>query len=359
MLSENDILKAKILIVDDEESSVKLVEDIFRKAGYNNITTTRDSRKAIDLYKELDPDLLVLDLVMPHMDGFQIMNQLKEINPDSYLPIVILTNESDQDVRFKALESGAKDFLNKPYDRVEVLIRFRNLIEVRMLQNQVQNQNRLLEEKVNLRTRELNETQQDVIHRLARAIEYRDSETGLHIIRMSHYTAFLAKKAGLNKDDCELILTASPLHDIGKIGIPDSILQKPGRLSDEEWEIMKTHTTIGAELLSGSNSKFMRMAREIAISHHEKWDGTGYPYGLKGEEIPLVGRICGITDVFDALMTIRPYKVAWPVDKTMDEIKQGRGNHFDPHLVDCFIEILPDIRKVRDKYIDPIMKTDE
>jgi putative two-component system response regulator len=354
MITDEQILNAKILIVDDQVLSVRLLMEIFRKAGYKNLAYTNDSRQASKLYREVRPDLMVLDLNMPHMDGFQVMAQLKEIEGSSYLPVLVLSNEENQVVRLLALESGAKDFLNKPFDRIEVLIRIRNLIEVRMLHNETKDQNKILEEKVKGRTQELYDTQIDVIQRLGRAVEYRDSETGMHTLRMSHYAACLSAKAGLSTEKCELILIASPLHDIGKIGIPDSILQKPGKLTPEEWKIMQTHTTIGAELLSGSNSKFIRMAREIALNHHEKWDGSGYPNGLKGEDIPLVGRICCLCDVFDALTNKRPYKKAWSLEETLEEIKKGSGSHFDPNLVKCFFAILPQIKRIREKYFDPM-----
>jgi putative two-component system response regulator len=354
MSSESSsILNAKILIVDDLEMNIRILQDILHKAGYKNITTTTKPTEAVKLYHEIKPDLLVLDLNMPEMDGFQVMEELQKQNNDDYLPILVLSNEESQDIKFKALESGAKDFLNQPYDRIEVSKRIKNLIEVRMLHMEVRDQNHILEEKVKSRTKELYDTQIDVIQRLARAIEYRDSETGMHIIRMSNYSSCLAANAEMSMEDCELILTASPLHDIGKIGISDSILRKPGKLSAEEWVIMRTHTTIGAELLSGSNSRFLEVAKEIALTHHEKWDGSGYPNGLKGEEIPLIGRICGICDVFDALTTKRPYKEAWTWDETVAEIKAQRGKHFDPNLLDCFISILPKLKNIQEKYIDP------
>lgn len=352
MISAEQIAMAKILIIDDEEVSVRLFTEMLKKAGYKNITATMESETAKSLYDQIRPDLVILDLDMPGLDGFDVMKQFQEIEGESYLPILIITSEDNPDVRLKALESGAKDFLNKPYDRLEVIMRINNLLEVRLLHNEVRDQNKALEHKVKGRTQELYDTQIDVIQRLGRAIEYRDSETGMHIIRMSHYSACLAAKAGLSMEDCELILTASPLHDIGKIGIPDSILRKPGKLTPEEWAIMKTHTTIGAELLSGSNSKFIKMARDIALTHHEKWDGMGYPNGLKEEDIPIVGRICGLCDVFDALMSKRPYKRSWTLEETLDEIKAGAGSHFDPNLVDHFFEILPQIEHISKKYVD-------
>ncbi len=353
MLSESEILGAKILIVDDQRMNVQLLEQILRNAGFYNITATTESKEVSDLYESLQPDLVALDLNMPEMDGFDVMKVLKEKEGDSYLPIIVISNEESQEVRFKALESGAKDFLNKPYDRIEVCIRIRNIIEVRLLSNQSRDQNKILENKVKIRTKELYETQQDVIERLARAIEYRDSETGMHIIRMSHYSSCLATEIGLTMKECEILLTAAPLHDIGKIGIPDSILLKQGKLTAEEWIIMKSHTTIGAELLSGSTSQFLTTAKEIALSHHEKWDGSGYPRQLSKKDIPLIGRICGICDVFDALTTARPYKKAWSFNDAMEEIHIQKGVHFDPHMVDAFDKILPSIQFIANKYSDP------
>ena len=287
---------------------------------------------------------------MPYLDGFEVMAKLKEIDGQSYLPILVISDHQDQAIRFRALESGAKDFLNKPYDRIEVLIRIRNLIETRMLHNEVKDQNKKLENKVKHRTKALYEAQVDVIQRLARAIEYRDCETGGHIMRMSRYAECLARQAGLSPQECEIILTASPLHDIGKIGIPDNILQKPGQLTDSEWIIMKTHTTIGAELLDGNDSQFLKIAREIALTHHEKWDGSGYPHGTRGEGIPLVGRISCLCDVFDALTNKRPYKRAWSSEESFAEIRKGRGTHFDPMLVDCFFEVQDKIQDIKQAY---------
>ena len=356
MISEEQILNAKILAVDDQELSIRLLVGILEKAGYRNITQTTDPRLASKLYEKIMPDLIILDLNMPYMDGFQVMSQIRQLEGDNYLPLLMISGEENHEMRFLALESGAKDFLKKPYDRVEVLVRIRNIIEVRMLHNEVRNQNKILDFKVNQRTQELYETQLDVIQRLARAVEFRDTETGMHIIRMSHFSAMLAAQAGLKKDICDLILAASPLHDIGKIGIPDSILRKPGKLTPEEWEIMKTHTTIGAELLKGGNSQFLIMASEIALTHHEKWDGTGYPYGISGERIPLIGRICCLCDVFDALMTKRPYKNAWSIEATLEEIRKGKDAHFDPRLVDLFLKIVPELRHVHEKYADQDVK---
>jgi putative two-component system response regulator len=353
MISQDKLYNAKILIIDDSEISVRLMTEILKKAGFKYMTVTKDPREAKTLYTQIQPDLVILDLNMPHFDGFQVMGQLQEIEKDSYVSVLVLSNEESQELRHKALAAGAKDFLNKPIEHVETLIRIRNLLEVKLLQNEIRFQNKLLEQRVRERTIELYETQLDVIQRLARAIEYRDSETGMHIVRMSHYSESLARRAGLSAKECEMIVTAAPLHDIGKIGIPDRILCKPGKLTPEEWEIMKAHTTIGAELLSGSHSELLMMARKIALTHHEKWNGLGYPNGLKEDQIPFVGRICGICDVYDALISKRPYKKAWSQEETLEEIKRLKGTHFDPFLVDCFFDILPEINHIDQKYHDP------
>ncbi len=349
MSSEDKILNAKILIIDDQKLDVLVIEKILRTAGYSNIRITFDSRQANLIYREFQPDIVLLDLNMPHLDGFGVMEQLKEIERDSYLPVLVISSERSQEVRLRALHSGAKDFLNKPYESVEVLMRIHNMIEVRMLHNEIRNQNKMLETKVNERTVELRETRLDIIHRLARAAEFRDNETGIHVIRMSRFSTRLAQAIGMSEAQCDLMLHASPLHDIGKIGIPDSILLKAGKLDPEEWETMKTHTTIGAKLLSDSSFALMKMAKLIALTHHEKWDGTGYPRALKGEDIPLVGRICALCDVFDALTSKRPYKEAWPTSEAMVEIQKGKGTHFDPTLVDTFLKILPDIERIKEE----------
>jgi len=351
MFKEDVFSTAKILIVDDEPTSVRFLTKILSDAGYTNIKSTRDPKKVEQLYSDFKPDLLILDLHMPHMEGFKIMDQLKAIHKDDdYLPILVISQERNRVIQFSALEAGAKDFLVKPYDSIEVLLRIRNFLEIRMLHQKMSGQNLILEKNIQERTEQLYQNQKDVIALLSRAVEYRDSETGTHTMRLSLYVFHLAEAVGLSPIECEIMSTASLLHDIGKIGIPDSILQKPGKLTPEEWKIMKTHTTIGSELLSDSNSKYLELGQKIALTHHEKWDGSGYPKGLKGERIPLAGRICGLCDVFDALTSKRPYKKAWPIDEALDEIKNGSGSHFDPAVVDCFFRVLPQVRKIQNEY---------
>ncbi len=349
---DNELPNAKILVVDDEAANVKLLQRLLSAAGYQNIDTTTDPREVADMYRQNRHDIVLLDIRMPHKDGFEVMKDLHEVDSDDYIPVLVLTAQIDPETRLRALEGGAKDFLNKPFDRWEVLNRIKNMLEVRLLHNQVRDQNRILEEKVRERTQELFETRLEIIRRLGRAAEYRDNETGNHIIRMSKYSEIVAAAAGFSETDCELILNASPMHDIGKIGIPDRILLKPGKLDAEEWEIMKSHVTIGAEILSGHHSELMNLAREIALSHHEKWDGSGYPNGLSGEEIPEAGRIVALSDVFDALTSERPYKKAWSVDDAMAEIRRNKGSHFEPRLVDLFEAHLPAILEVKGQYVD-------
>lgn len=341
-----NFLKSKILIIDDEPANIALLEDILEEGGFTYFRSTTDSRKALDMYKEIRPDLVLLDLNMPYLDGYQVMDQLKEVEQESYAPILVLTAQSDRNTRIKSLEAGARDFLGKPFDLIEVKQRILNMLEIRLLHNQTRDQNRLLELKVKERTFELEETRREAILRLGRAAEYRDNETGMHVIRMSRLSARLAKEIGLSEKECQLILQASPMHDVGKIGIPDDILLKPDKLNDEEWHTMKKHPEIGAEILSGSRSELMQMAEAIALSHQERWDGSGYPYGLKGEEIPLAGRIVAVADVFDALTSKRYYKDAFTVEESMKIIEENSGKDFEPRLVDAFKNALSEMIKI-------------
>ncbi|HEC28514.1 MAG TPA: response regulator [Gammaproteobacteria bacterium] len=347
-----DTIQANILIVDDQEMNVKLLDKILRQSGFTNITCTSDSRQVEQLYLENDFDLVLLDIRMPHLDGFEIIEKLDSIEKDSYVPILVLTAQNDQQTKLNALKLGAKDFLTKPFDQTEVMLRINNLLEVRLLHKQQKSLNMALDLRVQERTQELNDTRLEVIRRLGRAAEFRDNETGFHIIRMSQYAQLITLSVGLGAEEAELILNASPMHDIGKIGIPDNILLKPGKLDSNEWEIMKTHSAIGAEILSGHDSELMIMAREIALYHHEKYDGSGYPAGLAGADIPIAARIVALSDVFDALTSERPYKKAWPVEEAVAEIKQSSGQHFDPELVHAFEKTLPDILDVRVQYLE-------
>ena len=348
-----DLKKASILVVDDEMANVRLLEKMLATIGYKNVICTTDPTRALSLYQEHKSDLILLDLDMPKLDGYKVMDQFNELTENSPPPILVLTAQHNQSYRQRALDSGARDYVTKPFDGNELLSRVRNLLEVQMAHKYMRFQNEILEQKVLERTHELHETRLQVVRRLGRAAEYRDNETGLHIIRMSKIAALLGEAAGMIAYDCDLLLNAASMHDIGKIGIPDKILLKPGKFESEEWEVMKTHAQIGADILSGDDSDLMIMAHDIAISHHEKWDGNGYPNGLKGDAIPLVGRITALADVFDALTSERPYKKAWPIEKAVDFIKEERGKHFDPELVGDFLQKLPEIIEIKDKYYEP------
>lgn len=345
-----DTKKAKILIVDDQQLNISLLTKIMNNEGYHQVTGLTDSREVIPSYAAHDYDIVLLDIRMPHMDGMQVLEQINLVPKEAYVPVVVLTAQDDKETKLRALQLGAKDFLTKPFDQAEVLLRVNNLLETRLMHKQQCNLNRVLDRKVKERTDELKKTRLEVIRRLGRAAEFRDNETGFHIIRMSKYAQIIARKYGLSDHIAELILNASPMHDIGKIGIPDSILLKPGKLDKEEWEIMKTHAAIGAEILSGHDSELMIMASEIAQYHHEKYDGSGYPQGLAGDDIPISAQIAALSDVFDALTSVRPYKKAWPVEDAVEEIKKSSGSHFNPMLVQAFLDSMPEILEVRNKY---------
>lgn len=335
--------RGTILIVDDQENNVRILERMLRKDGYERLFGTTDPRQAVGLFREHSPDLVLLDLHMPYLDGFAVLEQLRPFIPEHcYLPILVLTADISSESKQRALSAGAKDFLAKPFDAVEVLLRIRNLLEARYLYLQLQAQNDVLEQKVLERTLELEEAQVEILERLALAAEFRDDATKEHTQRVGEASARLAAKLGLPSAMVSLVRRAAPLHDLGKLGVPDQILLKLGRLTEDEFEIIKTHTTIGARILSGSRHALLQLAERIAMTHHEHWDGTGYTGGLSGEAIPIESRIVAVVDVFDALTHSRPYKRAWPVEEAIAEIVTQRGRHFDPRIVDTFIELLRD-----------------
>jgi cyclic di-GMP phosphodiesterase len=330
---------ASILIVDDEDANIEILQRILTRAGFTRIETTNDSREVSALYVEHRPDLILLDLHMPHLDGLEVMDQLNEIAEASYLPILILSGDLMPEARRDALSRGAKDFVNKPFQQDELLLRIKTLLETRFLYIQIQGQNQLLEAKVRERTRELVEAQIEIIERLAVAAEFRDDNTGQHTHRVGQMSALLAKQLGLADAQVSLIRRAAELHDVGKIGVPDTILMKMGKLTPEEFEIVKTHTVIGARILSGGKFPLLRLAEEIAFSHHERWDGEGYAH-IRGVDVPLAGRIVAVADVFDALTQQRPYKPAWPVAEAIGEIDRQRERQFDPAVVDAFLRVI-------------------
>jgi putative two-component system response regulator len=347
-----DLYDQTILVVDDEPVNLKLLERILSSEGYRHIVSISDPLQVLPAYKKHQPALILLDLNMPIMNGFQVMEQLAELKDLIAPPIVVLTAQSQQDSLLRALQQGARDYVTKPFDRRELLMRVRNFLDAHVAHRLVRHQKEHLEALVRERTSELQDTRLEIIRRLGHAAEYRDEETGNHIVRMSKMCALLASKLGWSEAQCDLMLQASPMHDVGKIGIPDAILLKPGKLQPHEWETMKTHAEIGARLLDGNESDLLTMAREIALSHHEKWDGSGYPLGLSGTKIPLSGRIAALADVFDALTSRRPYKEAWPLADAVDLIRNNRGRHFDPDLVDLFLADVDGFVRIKDEYID-------
>ncbi|HEY8166279.1 MAG TPA: HD domain-containing phosphohydrolase [Gemmatimonadaceae bacterium] len=333
-LSDSQTATARILVVDDQEVNVRLLHRILEREGYQNIRVTTDGRDVAGLFIEFHPDLLLLDLHMPGHDGFEILRELSPvINGGGYLPVLMLTGDASPEAKRGALSLGAKDFLAKPFDATEVLLRIRNLLETRFLYRSLEQQNSRLEMKVDERTSDLQESQIEILERLARTAEIRDNDTGRHTKRVGELSARLASALDLDSRLVDLIRRAAPLHDLGKIGIPDSILLKPGKLTPDEMAVMRTHTVIGAEILSGGHSELVTIAEHIALGHHERWNGAGYPNGRAGDEIPIEARIVAVADCFDALTHSRPYRRAWPLDTVLAELHKGSGIHFDPIVV--------------------------
>jgi len=332
----------KILIVDDISQNIKVLGEALR--GEYTISFAKDGRRAIELARsETPPDLILLDIMMPDMDGYEVCRELKSHQSTRDIPIIFITAKSDVEDETKGFGFGAVDYITKPINPTIVQARVRTHIELKLHRDN-------LEDLIRHRTRELEDTRLEIIYRLARAAEFRDNETGQHVRRLSHYCGLLAQAVGLPKAHCELIFHASSMHDVGKIGIPDNILQKPGKLDPNELQIMENHARIGADLLGGHDSELLQLASTIALTHHERWDGSGYPQGLRAEEIPVEGRITALCDVFDALTNDRPYKRAWPDQEAVDEIQRQRGKHFDPQITDLFVDNLTKILLVRTEF---------
>jgi putative two-component system response regulator len=340
MMFEEEYLDSKILIVDDEPANLRLLERILQRDGFRQIQTTNDPRHFLTLYAEQQPDILLLDLHMPGLDGFAIMEQLRDRIPDGdFLPtILVLTADITPEARQRALMAGAKDFLTKPVDPTEVVLRVKNLLETRYYYGQFRRHNRPTERKVGERTRQIERAQVEILERLACAAEYREDETGHHAQRVGHNSALIAHTTGLIDSEVVLLRLAAPLHDVGKIGIPDDILLKPGRLTAEEFDEMKKHTSIGAGILAGSEFSVLQRAEEIALYHHENWDGSGYMH-MSGDSIPLSAQIVHVADVFDALTHERPYRRPWSTEEALDEIRDKSGVFFNTELVDALLAV--------------------
>lgn len=350
--------KPRILVVDDEDRIRRLMEAMLTPMGYE-VLLAQDGEEALSRVGEIQPDVILLDVMMPKMSGFDVAARLKTDEETKIIPIVMVTGLSELEDRVKALEAGADDFLSKPVEKTELKARVQSLIKVKAYNDHMRDYQKELEAEVAKRTGQLKRAFEkikkaslDTIYRLTSAAEYKDEDTGAHIQRMSRYAAAVASRMGLNAKVVESILYSAPMHDVGKIGIPDRILLKPGKLDSEEWEIMKRHTTIGGRILAGSEAGFIKLGEVIALTHHEKWDGSGYPSGKKETAIPLAGRITAIADVFDALASRRPYKEAFPLEKSFNIIREGRGSHFDPDVVDAFFAIEDEILSIKEKYKD-------
>lgn len=329
----------RILIVDDQDENTRLLARILARAGYTNVASTTNSDEALALHTNFQPDLVLLDLHMRGKDGFQVLQEIVVHGSDERIPVLMITADDSAEVKRQALALGAKDFVGKPFDSGEVLLRISNLLETHFLYRRLRSQNSDLENKVAERTRELEQSQLEVLERLAAAVEFRDDDTGNHTRRVAHVSALLAQAVGLDPTSVELIRRAAPLHDIGKVGIPDSILLKAGPLTAEEFEMMKTHTVIGSRMLSKGRSELVRYSQRIARSHHEWWDGSGYPDRVSGQSIPLEARIVAVADFLDALTHERPYRPARGIDETLEEIKRRAGTHFDPIVAKALLAI--------------------
>lgn len=338
MIGPSDILRGKILIVDDLDVNVILLERMLRGAGYTCITTTTDSRTVCALHLSNHYDLILLDIKMPGMNGFEVMEALKKVEPEGYRPILVITAEPGHKMR--ALQAGAKDFIGKPFELNEVLARVHNMLEVRLLHKELHDQNDVLEQRVLERTADVRDSHLETIFTLTRAAEHKDEDTGTHVKRISYYCRELARLLGQSKEFIDTIFFASPMHDIGKIGIHDHVLLKPGGFTTDEWEIMKGHAVMGAKILGKSKSPYLVMGAEIALNHHERWDGSGYPGGKRGTATPLAARIMNICDIYDALRSKRPYKPAFEHLRAVDIITHGddrtRPEHFDPVILAAF-----------------------
>lgn len=337
-------MQATILVVDDTPSNISVLMEILR-ADYRVLAATSGAVALKIACGDPPPDLILLDVMMPEMSGHEVCQRLKAASSTRMIPIIFVTAMNQTEDETQGFALGAVDYITKPVSPPIVKARVRTHLAL-------YDQNRELERLVRERTAELRHTRLEIIKRLGRAGEFRDNETGMHVIRVAHYCQQLGKAARMNEEDLDLLFHAAPMHDIGKIGIRDNVLLKPGKLDDNETRIMRQHVPFGAEIIGEHSDGLLSMARTIALTHHEKWDGTGYHRGLQGEEIPLVGRITSIADVFDALTSARPYKKAWPIDDAVTYLKREAGRSFDPELIQKFVDLLPQILAIREQFSD-------
>ncbi len=343
----------KVVIVDDTHINLVLMSRLMEKLEDVSTIAFQSASEALAWCRANPYDLLILDYMMPELNGLDFIGALGG-HPRERPPVLMVTASQDVEVRHRALENGANDFLIKPIDKVEFLARTRNMLELRRATVALQSRASWLASEVNSATAELRAREQETIMLLCRASEYRDPETGAHIQRMAHYSRLIAAELGMSCAEQDRLLSAAPMHDIGKVGTPDTILLKPGRLNPDEMEIMRQHALIGYNILKSSEAKMLQLAAEIAYSHHERFDGTGYPNGLKGEAIPLAGRIVAVADVFDALTNVRPYKQAWTLDAARAFLIENSGSHFDPACVNALLKRWPEVLEIRGRLHDSV-----
>ncbi|MCD8568614.1 MAG: two-component system response regulator [Geovibrio sp.] len=332
-----------VLVVDDVPENIDILSNILKPEF--KVKVAINGRKAIEIAEKDLPDIILLDVMMPEISGYEVCRALKSSLITRSIPVIFITAKGEVEDESKGFSAGGADYITKPVSAPIVLARVKT--QLAMYDNK-----RMLENMVRERTKELQETRLEIIRRLGFAAEYKDNETGMHVIRMSRYCQLIAKKIGMKDSEAELILTAAPMHDVGKIGIPDNILLKPGPLDAEEWRLMKEHPKIGFKIIGGHRSELLQTAATVALTHHEKWDGSGYPDGLKGEEIPIIGRIAAVADVFDALTSVRPYKAAWSIEKAVDYIRSESGRHFDPRMAEAFLKCMPDVLNIKENFGD-------
>ena len=345
-------LKMNVVVVDDTPINVSLLSHLIARLPDCSPVTFTEPQKGLDWSLQNVPDLVIVDYMMPELDGIEFIRRFRSAPGRADIPVLMVTANDQVAVRHQALDAGANDFLTKPIDKTEFMARSRNMLSLRRGQRRLENHAASLAEEVRLATAEILARERETVIRLSRAADSRDPETGAHILRMAHFSKLIAAQLGLALADQEMILEAAPMHDIGKIGIPDNILLKPGRLDAAEFDIMKRHARMGFEILDGSQSPFLQCAALIALGHHEKFDGGGYPNGLKGEAIPLFARICAVADVFDALTSERPYKKAWELGRATDFLREGAGSHFDPACVAAFLAGWDDVLRIRERFKD-------
>lgn len=350
--SETSLRTARVLVVDDIEFSIDLAVLMLRSAGIEHIITTTDPAHGLALCHDDPPDLILLDYNMPGMDGPAFIERMRAILGKDAPPVLMITAENSEASRRRALETGAIDYVIKPFTAWELTMRARNLLQLNMLHRAERDHSRLLERMVQEQGHELERARIEIINRLCSAGEFRDQDTGQHVLRIGRLAGALARLTGMDAAYCSMLTHAAPLHDIGKIGIPDRVLLKQGPLDPDEWDLMRSHCALGARILSGSNLPLLDMAAEVALYHHERWDGSGYPGGLSGENIPLTARIVAVCDVFDALLSHRPYKQPWTLDKALAHLASIAGSHLDPYLTRLFLDHADEMQAIRESLRD-------